>query len=214
MVFYPINLNIKDKKCVVIGGGIIATRKIKSLLAAQAQVLVISPQVTSIIQTLIDNQKINYIARDYQAGDIKGCFLVICATNNKAVNKMIAEEAESLGLLFNVIDDSTDSNFTVPAVIRRNDLLLTVSTNGKSPAVAKQIKAELSLIYGEEYGYFLNLIAKYRQELKTKVKTSKKRECFWRDNLNKDILTLLKEGKLDEAEAKIKDAIGSFGAKS
>lgn len=83
MVFYPINLNIKDKKCVVIGGGIIATRKIKSLLAAQAQVLVISPQVTSIIQTLIDNQKINYIARDYQAGDIKGCFLVICATNNK-----------------------------------------------------------------------------------------------------------------------------------
>lgn len=214
MVFYPINLNIKDKKCVVIGGGIIATRKIKSLLAAQAQVLVISPQVTSIIQTLIDNQKINYIARDYQAGDIKGCFLVICATNNKKVNKMIAEEAESLGLLFNVIDDSTDSNFTVPAVIRRNDLLLTVSTNGKSPAVAKQIKAELSLIYGEEYGYFLNLIAKYRQELKTKVKTSKKRECFWRDNLNKDILTLLKEGKLDEAEAKIKDAIGSFGAKS
>ena len=214
MVFYPINLNIKDKKCVVIGGGIIATRKIKSLLVAQAQVLVISPQVTSIIQTLIDNQKINYIARDYQAGDIKGCFLVICATNNKKVNKMIAEEAESLGLLFNVIDDSTDSNFTVPAVIRRNDLLLTVSTNGKSPAVAKQIKAELSLIYGEEYGYFLNLIAKYRQELKTKVKTSKKRECFWRDNLNKDILTLLKEGKLDEAEAKIKDAIGSFGAKS
>lgn len=214
MVFYPINLNIKDKKCVVIGGGIIATRKIKSLLAAQAQVFVISPQVTSIIQTLIDNQKINYIARDYQAGDIKGCFLVICATNNKAVNKMIAEEAESLGLLFNVIDDSTDSNFTVPAVIRRNDLLLTVSTNGKSPAVAKQIKAELSLIYGEEYGYFLNLIAKYRQELKTKVKTSKERECFWRDNLNKDILTLLKEGKLDEAEAKIKDAIGSFGAKS
>ena len=214
MVFYPINLNIKDKKCVVIGGGIIATRKIKSLLAAQAQVFVISPQVTSIIQTLIDNQKINYIARDYQAGDIKGCFLVICATNNKKVNKMIAEEAESLGLLFNVIDDSTDSNFTVPAVIRRNDLLLTVSTNGKSPAVAKQIKAELSLIYGEEYGYFLNLIAKYRQELKTKVKNSKERECFWRDNLNKDILTLLKEGKLDEAEAKIKDAIGSFGAKS
>ena len=175
MVFYPINLNIKDKKCIVIGGGIIATRKIKSLLVAQAQVLVISPQVTSIIQTLIDNQKINYIARDYQAGDIKGCFLVICATNNKAVNKMIAEEAESLGLLFNVIDDSTDSNFTVPAVIRRNDLLLTVSTNGKSPAVAKQIKAELSLIYREESGYFLNLIAKYRQELKTKVKTSKER---------------------------------------
>ena len=96
MVFYPINLNIKDKKCVVIGGGIIATRKIKSLLVAQAQVLVISPQVTSIIQTLIDNQKINYIARDYQAGDIKGCFLVICATNNKAVNKMIAEEAERI----------------------------------------------------------------------------------------------------------------------
>lgn len=214
MIVYPVNLNIKDKKCIVVGGGNVAERKVKSLLRANAAVNVISPNLTPTLQDLVMKKKVNYIARNYQAGDIKGCFLVICATDSKEINKIVAEEADNLGLLFNVIDDSKESNFTVPAVINRNDLIITVSTNGKSPAVAKQIKEELSQMYGEEYGYFLKIIAKYRQELKSNAKSSKDRENFWRTNMNKDILTMLKDGRLNEAEAKIKDAIGSFGAKS
>ena len=214
MIVYPVNLNIKDKKCIVVGGGNVAERKVKSLLRANAAVNVISPNLTPTLQDLVMKKKVNYIARNYQAGDIKGCFLVICATDNKEINKTVAEEADALGLLFNVIDDSKESNFTVPAVIKRADLILTVSTNGKSPAVSRQIKEELSQMYGDEYGSFLKLIAKYRQELKYRVKNSKERENFWRENMNKDILTLLKDGRLNEAEAKIKDAIGSFGAKS
>ena len=212
--FYPVNLQINNRSCLVVGGGSVAERKVQSLLAAGASVAVLSPEITEALADMARERRITYISRCYQHGDIGGFFIVICATNNKEVNQWIADEANQAGALVNVIDAPENGNFVVPSQIARGDLLLTVSTNGKSPALAKKIGAQLAQQYGPEYGLYLDLLAKARLKIKEVISSSKERELFWRQMIDDQVINLLKEGKIQEAEAKINNAIGCFGAKS
>ncbi len=212
--FYPVNLQINNRSCLVVGGGSVAERKVQSLLAAGASVAVLSPEITEALADMARERRITYISRCYQHGDIGGFFIVICATNNKEVNQWIADEANQAGALVNVIDAPENGNFVVPSQIARGDLLLTVSTNGKSPALAKKIGAQLAQQYGPEYGLYLDLLAKARLKIKEVISSSKERELFWRQMIDDQVINLLKEGKIQEAEAKINNAIGCFRSKS
>lgn len=214
MSFYPVNLQINNRSCLVVGGGSVAERKVQSLLAAGASVAVLSPEITESLADMARERRITYISRCYQHGDIDGFFIVICATNNKEVNQWIADEANQAGALVNVIDAPEDGNFVVPSQIARGDLLLTVSTNGKSPALAKKIGAQLAQQYGPEYGLYLDLLAKARLKIKEVISSSKERELFWRQMIDDQVINLLKEGKIQEAEARINNAIGCFRSKS
>lgn len=214
MSFYPVNLQINNRSCLVVGGGSVAERKVQSLLAAGASVAVLSPEITESLADMARERRITYISRCYQHGDIGGFFIVICATNNKEVNQWIADEANQAGALVNVIDAPEDGNFVVPSQIARGDLLLTVSTNGKSPALAKKIGAQLAQQYGPEYGLYLDLLAKARLKIKEVISSSKERELFWRQMIDDQVINLLKEGKIQEAEARINNAIGCFRSKS
>lgn len=214
MADYPINLRMANKKCIVVGGGTVACRKVKSLLAAGAEVAVLSPELTVELKEMQQRNQFNYIARPYRKGDLRGFFLVICATDDSAVNEAVAEEAEAAGILANVVDVPELGNFSVPAQVKRGDLLLTVSTGGKSPVLAKRLRQELAKLYGEEYGEYLNLLDKVRRELKQKLATPKEREFFWRETINEDILAMLRQGRIEEAEAMIRHAVSSIGIKS
>lgn len=214
MSFYPVNLQINNRSCLVVGGGSVAERKVRSLLAAGASVTVLSPDITESLADMVQEGRITYISHCYQHGDIGGFFIVICATNNKEVNQRIAVEANQAGALVNVIDAPEDGNFVVPSTIARGDLLITVSTNGKSPALAKKIGAQLAQQYGPEYGLYLDLLAKARLKIKETISSSKERELFWRQMIDNQVMNLLKEGKIQEAEAKINNAIGCFRSKS
>ena len=214
MADYPINLRVAGKKCVVVGGGAVACRKIKSLLAAGAEVTVFSPELTAELAEMVKKKQFNYIARPYQKGDLKGFFLVICATDNTTVNQAVSAEAERLGILANVVDVPELGNFSVPAQVKRGDLLLTVSTGGKSPAMAKKLRQELAKQYGEEYGEYLDMLDKIRRELKQRLATSKQRELFWRETIDENVLALLRQGRIEEAEAVICHAVSSIGIES
>ena len=214
MADYPINLRVAGKKCVVVGGGAVACRKIKSLLAAGAEVTVFSPELTAELAEMVKKKQFNYIARPYQKGDLKGFFLVICATDNTTVNQAVSAEAERLGILANVVDVPELGNFSVPAQVKRGDLLLTVSTGGKSPAMAKKLRQELAKQYGEEYGEYLDMLDKIRRELKQRLATSKQRELFWRETIDENVLALLRQGRIEEAEAMICHAASSIGIES
>ena len=122
----------------------------------------------------------------------------------------MAEEAIQNGALVNVVDAPELGNFNVPSQIAHGDLLMTISTGGKSPALAKQLGKELSERYGPEYGIYLDLVATARLKLKEKMQSSKERETFWRQKT----ISLLKKGKIKEAEAKINNAISCFGSES
>ena len=168
MTYYPICLDIKNKKCVVVGGGKVAFRKVESLLEAGAKVIVISPEIIPSLQKLergkpLNKNKITCLLQEYKSGDIKkGTFLVIAASDNSQLNAKIADDAKRLNLLINVVDSPKLCNFILPATLRRGSLTISVSTSGKSPALAKKIKEDLQNIYGTEYEVLVDSLGKLR----------------------------------------------------
>ena len=176
MKYYPVNLNIKNKMCIVIGGGKVAERKILSLLDCKADVTVISPKVTRFIQKLSDESKISILKRYFRKEDLKEAFLVIAATNSSRINRKIIQEANKRKILINVVDSPELCDFIMPSLIRRGDLLITISTGGKAPALSKKLRIMLEEIIGEEYEIILDKLAGFRDELKTKSLSQKKRK--------------------------------------
>lgn len=211
---YPINLDLTDKHCAVIGGGCVAARKTRALLAARAKVTVVAPQLVASLAEYAAQGKIVHIAKPYREEALDGFFLVFCATDDAAANRRAAEAARRGGALVNVADASSASDFALPAQVRRGDLLLTVSTGGKSPAFARTLAAELAARYGEEYGTCLAMLERVRGRMKRALASSKEREAFWRKALGGEVLRLVREGKFTEAEAEIENAIGGIGTES
>lgn len=211
---YPINLNLANRLCIVLGGGKVAWRKVKVLLESGAKIRVVSPQIIDEFMARVERNEIEYCQKVYEKADLKGSFLVICATDSKIVNMAAARMAHEMGALVNVVDDSYPSDFTVPAQVRRGDLLLTVSTNGKSPEIARQLRKELASVYDESYGEFITLVARYREELKRSVATSGQRERLWREMIDSEVLELVRNGEIGIVEARFKNAISGFRVES
>ncbi len=207
---YPISLNVANKKCTVIGGGIIAERKVKTLLSCQAIVEVISPEVTEEISLLSSQGKITWCKATYDSEFIKKSFLVIAATNNRKVNKSIANDCHQYNILVNVVDSPEDSNFIVNAFFRQGDLTLSVSTNGKSPALARKIKDDLKKIYGPEYGILLDILGEVRLLAPKKISSQTMRKNFFQDIIDSDILEMIRAGYIDEARERMKQCLLSY----
>lgn len=209
---YPINLILDNKPCVVIGGGMVACRKIKGLIDANAKITVIAPKLNDELQILQAENLFVWLKKSYEYGDIKNYILAICATDDEEINHLAANEAKTEHILINVVDRLPLCDFAMPAVIRRGNLLITSSTNGKSPAMAREIKRELEDFIDRGYAPFIEKLAVLRQEAASVIPTFRQREDFWRKILNKDIMILIHKGKVKEAEDKIRNAISSFRA--
>jgi len=167
MRYFPINLDICGKTVVVIGGGAVAGQKCPSLIKAGALVTVIAPQIEVGLQQLRDAGSLRHLSRDYQYGDLAGALLAFAATDQPEINRAVAAEAVQRGILLNVADAPAVSSFTSPAIVSRGELLITVSTGGKSPALARQIREELAGRFGEEYEMALELLGAVREKLLT-----------------------------------------------
>jgi precorrin-2 dehydrogenase len=140
MRYYPVNLNIKGRLCVVIGGGRVAERKVKNLLRYGGRVRVVSPDLTDRLSKWVSQGKMDYTPSEYRASHLKGTFLVYAATSDRKVNAKIARDAAQRGLLVNVADSPTESTFILPAVVRKRGISIAVSTNGLSPAKSVRIR--------------------------------------------------------------------------
>ena len=140
MKYYPVNLNIKDRLCVVIGGGRVAERKVKNLLAYGGRVKVISPDLTDLLSRWVRQGKLDYTSSKYRSSFLKGAFLVYAATSDRKVNEKIAGDASRRKLLVNVADSAAESTFILPAVLRKRGVSVTVSTDGLSPATSVCIR--------------------------------------------------------------------------
>jgi precorrin-2 dehydrogenase / sirohydrochlorin ferrochelatase len=165
MRYYPVNLDIEDRRCLVLGGGAVGTRKVLTLLDCGAEVTVVSPDTTERLSGLFEDRKITWMKRSYRSSDLEGMFLVIGATNDEALNLRVYEDAKRLNILCNIADRPQVCNFILPAVVNRGDLIIAISTSGKSPAFAKQLRLEMADRYGEEYAAFLTLMGAIRERL-------------------------------------------------
>ncbi|MDQ0176529.1 NAD(P)-binding protein [Bacillus chungangensis] len=162
---YPIMLHVKNKNVIVVGGGKVAYKKITSLLIAGADITVISPTVISPIKKLVDERQIRWLQKTVKREDLRDAFVIIAATNNEKVNKLIAQSSSSHQLV-NVVDNQKTGNFQVPATLRRGKLTIAVATSGASPKLAKMIRNELAEIYDESYESYLDFLYQYREKIK------------------------------------------------
>jgi precorrin-2 dehydrogenase/sirohydrochlorin ferrochelatase len=199
MAHYPINLNLNGRTCVVIGGGAVAERKVESLLEYGAAVSVVSPALTSALTELASGGRIVHIQSGYAPEHLDGALLVIGATDDREVNRRISSDARARGMLVNIVDDPELCTFYVPASVRQGDLIISISTSGKSPSMARRLREEIEFRYGPEYGLLADLMGSLRDEVKAAHSDSDERMRAFRRILDSDAVRLLAEGKTDEA---------------
>jgi precorrin-2 dehydrogenase len=159
MNYYPIFLDVRGKRCLVVGGGEIAAGKVDGLLNAGANVTVISPEASERIQRHAESKRLRYVKRPYQNGDLQGYFLAYAATGMVEIDARMVWEARTHGVLLNVVDRPGLCNFITPAVVQRGDLSIAISTGGKSPGFAKRMKQKIAAAIHPEYGHALAAIA-------------------------------------------------------
>lgn len=201
--YYPLLLDLTKIRCLVVGGGEVALRKAASLKEAGADITVISPEIISPLIKQGEKGEIKLIKRAYQKGDLKGFPLVYVAIDDQAMSAEIGAEARAEGVLVNIADHPDQGNFIVPAKMQRGDLSLFISTNGKSPLLAKKIRQELEERYGAEYQDLLQLLGRERVWALHRIPKIEQRKSYFEELVFSDFLDLLKAGKTEEVEEKI-----------
>jgi siroheme synthase-like protein len=206
LAYYPMFLKISGKRCVVVGGGGVARRKVRALLEHGASVEVISPDPCLELDKLAETGEIKVLRRRYQSGDLQGAFLAIAATDNRVLSRQVVKEAQDRAVLVNVADDPQNSDFILPSYVRRGALTIAVSTAGVSPALARKIRTRLEKDFGDEYASLVRLIGEVRTEVKRRgIKIS---GDDWQEALDLDlILDLLKRGDNKKAKAVLLDKL-------
>lgn len=197
---YSIALDLEDAPCLVVGGGIVAFRKIESLVTSGAKVKVVSPEVTPEIEGL---EGVEIVRKEFHPDDLDGMFLVISATDDREVNESVAAAARQRSMLVNVVDVPEMCNFYVNAQVSRGDLTISVSTGGASPALAKRIRKELEAQYGDEYAAFLMLMREYRPLVIGESSDGNKRQEIFANLVNAGVEKILR----DEGEPAAREAI-------
>lgn len=200
MKYYPAFIDLRNKSVVVIGGGSVAERKVRSLIKAGAHVRVISPEVTNGLAKLRDREVLKHTKRTYTRGDLSKAFIVIAATSSPEVNKKIADEADCL---VNVINIPSEGNFIVPSLVRQGALTIAISTEGASPAISKAIRKEIEGLYGKEYGHYLKFVEKVRQKTLTEIKDTRRRKKILNFLASEEILDSLREKGYKETAVEI-----------
>jgi siroheme synthase-like protein len=198
IVYYPVFLNADGRKCLVVGGGQVALRKVGGLLEHGADVTVISPDLCPGLAELARSGEINALAREYRAGDLENAFLAIAATDNSEVNRRVEAQARRRAVLVNVVDDIENSDFIAPSYLRRGDVTIAISTCGKSPALARKIRLKLEKELGDEYAELTSVISEVRAEIRQQKITID--SDGWQEALDLDLLLgLLEKGEKETA---------------
>lgn len=205
---YPAMLNLKGKRCAVIGGGKVALRKTRTLVAAGANVTVIAPAADENLTALAADGKIKLVLRGYENGDVSDCFLVVAATDSAALNRQIAAEAPCL---VNVVTEPELGNFSVPAQSTSGRLNFT-AFGGGLPAYTALLARDIARTYGDDFAEFADFLHEVRTRLQQLNLTPKERTAFWRKQLTEESIGLLHEGRLNTLKERINNAIDSFRA--
>ncbi len=167
--YYPIFLNLQGKRCLVVGGGAVATRKVQGLLEAGAVVTVVSSTLTEALAALVRDGAIQHEARAFRDDDVRECALVIGATDQPAVNEAVYAASQRQGVWVNIVDVPEACDFIAPAVVRRGALQIAISTSGHSPTLAKRIRQQLEQQYGPEYAELLDWLGQERARIRRQV---------------------------------------------
>ena len=203
--YYPAFLNLRGRRCVVVGGGAVGERKTAQLLAAGAAVTIVSPAVTPAVGAWAAEGRVAWRERAYAPGDLAGAFAAVAGTDDAQANKAVREEAEREGVLLNVVDDAPLSDFIAPAVIERGAVTIAVSTGGASPALARKLREALERWPALAWADAAEVLAQARADLR--ADGANPPPDAWQEAMSGDVLSLVQAGKPDEAKALLLEAL-------
>ncbi|MCP4702465.1 MAG: uroporphyrinogen-III C-methyltransferase [Gammaproteobacteria bacterium] len=207
MDFLPVFLDLKDRDCLVAGGGGVAARKVLLLRKAQARVTVAAPQLSAGLADLARNGQIVHHSRNFEAGDLKDRRLVFAATGDKTVNREVSELCRQRGILVNVADHPELCSFIMPSIIERSPMLVAVSSGGASPVLARLLRARLETFIPSAYGQLAALVKQFRDKVKQNFKEISQRKRFWEKVLQGPIAEMVLAGQTGAAAAALETAI-------
>jgi precorrin-2 dehydrogenase/sirohydrochlorin ferrochelatase len=205
--FYPLFVELAGRRCLVVGGGVVAERRVAGLLAAGAAVTVVAPTLTDRLRTLAAAGQIVHEARPYGAGDVAGHELVFVAADGPGVSEAVLAEGRRARVWVNAADDPEHCDFILPAVVRRGDLTVAIATGGRSPALTRAIREELEAYFTDDYAALAELAAEVRGELRARRRSPD--GDTWRRALGADLRRLLTEGRRDEAKQRLLESLGA-----
>lgn len=197
--YYPIYVDLENKPVLVVGGGKVAQRKVKTLLEHGAVVRIVSPKILPHLRELVDDSNCIWQEKKYSSDDIHDAIIIFSCTEIEELNQRVAEDAAEACRLVNVVDDPEKCTFILPSIMSQGDLKIAVSTSGSSPLVAKQIRQKLEAEFGDEYKEYLALLKSWRKEVKEKM-THEQKEKFWERVTDGEVLQLIKNKQYDEAK--------------
>ena len=207
MEYYPIFLNLAGRRCLVVGGGPVAERKVEGLVRAGADVTVVSPALTPALERLAQEKKIVHEKRNYHSGDLSGYQLVFSATDNSDLNRAICAEARERGIWINTADDPAHCDFILPSVLRRGELAVAVATGGASPALSRAIREELEGYFTEDYAILSEIVAEVRRELRARGVSAGPE--IWARALGNGLRRLVRERDIEGAKRYLRERVGA-----
>ena len=208
MRYYPIHLDIQNRNCLVVGGGGVGTRKVTTLLNCGAKVTVVSPEISRRLHNLAETAPLTLKSRPYRCADLEGMFLVIGATDDETLNAQISSDAERRNTLCNIADRPEKCNFILPSILRRDDLVITISTSGRSPALAKKLRKTLERRFGPEYGDFLKLMGAIRSKLLSQAHEPEAHKPLFEQLIDSNLIALIQAGKTEDINALLAKILG------
>ncbi len=200
---YAVNLDLNGRRALVVGGGAVAARKVRGLLAAGAQVTVVAPEA---VAEITDDHRVRWHQRPYRRGEVASYRLAVTTTGDPTVDGQVYWDAEAADVWLNSADDPEHCSFTLPAVTTHDDLQVAVSTNGRSPAVAAWLRRTIDGAIGPEHATVLTLASEVRTELRTAAGSTE--SAGWEAALDDHLLELVRAGDLDSARRRIRSAVG------
>jgi siroheme synthase-like protein len=204
---YPVNLVVAGRRCVVVGAGRIAARKIDALLAAGAVVEVVAPHADDEIVAWAAAGRLTLTTRAFTAADLDGAWLATTATGDPAVDRAVFTAGEARGVWVNSADDPDNCSFTLMSVVRRGDLVVTIGTGGRSPALATWLRRRFEAELGPEYAVLLDLLSEAREGLRASGRSSE--EPDWQAALDSGMLDLIRAGRTAEAKELLQACLSS-----
>jgi precorrin-2 dehydrogenase / sirohydrochlorin ferrochelatase len=206
--YYPILVDLRGRKVLVVGGGRVAHRKIITLLQHGASVEVAARDLDPPLADLAEQGLIGYRGREFSEDHLDGVFLVIAATSDAMLNHRVSEAAHSRGLLVNAVDQPSDCNFIVPSILRRGDLIVSVSTSGKSPAFARKIREDLEEHFGDEFESFLAIMGRLRERVLSLGLPQEQNKEIFEKLVASGLLSCLREKDWEAAASIVTEILG------
>ena len=208
MKYYPVCLDINNRKCLVVGGGAVGTRKVKSLVECGAIVTVVALAASDELEGMAAAGIVALEKRAYDTADLTGVFLVFGATSDMTLNDRISRDAEERGILCNIADFPKACNFILPSVLQRGDLQITISTSGKSPAFARYLRKTLENRFGREYDDFLRLMGLIRNKLLAEEHAPEEHKPLFEHLINSGLPELIREGRKADIDRILFETLG------